>query len=264
MSLTEKQKAFRKQGIGGSDANIIMSGDAERIIRLWKEKRGEIEPEDLSRVLPVRMGSFTEEFNITWFEEETGKVVTRQGEQIISGTEPFMLCTLDGETTWERGLAVFEAKHVSAFQTEEAIQERYYPQVQHCMRVCELQKAYLSVFFGTMKWKLFEVDADPIYQGQMIAAERNFWECVKNGTPPVAVAIKAPIEAVRKVDMTGNNEWANHADIWIKNQGYAKSFDASVKAIKELVEADAVEAFGHGIKAFRSKSGSITIRKEKA
>ena len=114
-----------------------------------------------------------------------------------------------------------------------------------------------------MKWKCFEIDADPIYQGQLISNERNFWESVQNGTPPVAVEVKAPVEAIRKVDMTGNNEWANHADIWLKNQGYAKSFDASVKAIKELVEADAVEAFGHGIKASRSKSGSITIRKEK-
>lgn len=96
--LTEQQKAFRKQGLGGSDANIIMSGDQEKILRLWKEKRGEIEPEDLSRVLPVRMGSFTEAFNITWFEEETGKTVTRQGEQVISSEIPFMLCTLDGET----------------------------------------------------------------------------------------------------------------------------------------------------------------------
>ena len=97
MSLTEQQKAFRKQGIGGSDANTIMGGDAEKIIRLWKEKRGEIEQEDLSRVLPVRMGSFTEALNITWFEEETGRTVTRQGEQVISEEFPFMLCTLDGE-----------------------------------------------------------------------------------------------------------------------------------------------------------------------
>jgi len=265
MSLTEKQKAFRKQGIGGSDANIIMSGDAEKILRLWKEKRGEIQPEDLSRVLPVRMGSFTEAFNVTWFEEETGKVVVRQGEQILSSEFTFMLCTLDGETSASSDAirAVFEAKHVSAFQTEEAILERYFPQLQHSMRVCGHQKAFLSVFFGTMKWKLFEIDADPIYQGQMIAAERNFWECVQNGNPPVAVEMKAPVEAIRKVDMTGSNEWANHADVWLKNQGYAKAFDASVKAIKELVEADVMEAFGHGIKASRSKSGSITIRKEK-
>ena len=35
--LTEQQKVFRKQGLGGSDANIIMSGDAEKILRLWKD-----------------------------------------------------------------------------------------------------------------------------------------------------------------------------------------------------------------------------------
>ena len=115
-----------------------------------------------------------------------------------------------------------------------------------------------------MKWKVFEVDADPIYQGQLIAAERNFWDCVKSGAQPVIITVKAPIEAVRKIDMTGHNEWANHADIWIKNQGYAKTFEASVKAIKELVEADVQEAYGHGIKASRSKSGAITIKKEKA
>jgi len=100
-----------------------------------------------------------------------------------------------------------------------------------------------------MKWKCFEIDADPYLPGPDDSShERKFWECVQNGTQPVAIEIKAPIEAVRKIDMTGNNEWANHADIWIKNQGYAKTFDASVKAIKELVEADVAEAFGHGIK----------------
>lgn len=160
--------------------------------------------------------------------------------------------------------AVFEAKHVSAFQKEDEILQRYFPQLQHNMRVCGLSKAYLSVFFGTQKHTVFEVDADPIYQGQLIATERNFWECVQNGTPPVAVKIDAPIEAVRRVDMTGNNEWANHAHVWISNQGYAKTFEASVKAIKELIELDVQEAFGHGIKASRSKSGAISIRKEKA
>lgn len=160
--------------------------------------------------------------------------------------------------------AVFEAKHVSAFQTEEAILERYFPQLQHNMRVCGLRKAFLSVFFGTMKWKVFEVDADPIYQDQLIAAERNFWECVKNGTPPVAVHIPAPIEAVRKVDMSLNNAWADAAGDWHQNYAPAKAFEAAAKRIKELVEPDVQEASGHGIKASRSKTGAITIRKEKA
>ena len=48
--------AERRKGIGGSDANIIMSGDPERLIALWREKRGEAEPEDLSGNLAVQMG----------------------------------------------------------------------------------------------------------------------------------------------------------------------------------------------------------------
>lgn len=97
MALSDEQKAFRRQGIGGSDANIIMGGDREKILRLWREKRGEIEPEDLSDVLPVQMGVWTEPFNIMWFEKQTGKTVTGNGEQRKSEEYPWMLCTLDGE-----------------------------------------------------------------------------------------------------------------------------------------------------------------------
>ncbi len=43
-----KPQANRRIYIGGSDAKIIMSADEQALIRLWREKRGEIEPEDLS------------------------------------------------------------------------------------------------------------------------------------------------------------------------------------------------------------------------
>lgn len=89
--------AERRKGIGGSDANVLMSGDAEKILRLWREKRSEVEPEDLSNVLPVMMGSFTEPFNVQWFEKQTGKQVTCQGEMRVSSEYPWMRATLDGE-----------------------------------------------------------------------------------------------------------------------------------------------------------------------
>lgn len=89
--------AARRLGIGGSDATIIMSGDEEKILRLWREKRGEVEPEDLSRVLPVQMGVFTEPFNALWFEQETGKRVTSRGDTRVSADHPWMRCNLDGE-----------------------------------------------------------------------------------------------------------------------------------------------------------------------
>ena len=95
---SDEWHAERRKGIGGSDATIIMSGDPEKILRLWKEKRQEIEPEDLSNILPVMMGSFTEPFNIEWFEKQTGKTVTGRGDMRVSQEHPWMRATLDGET----------------------------------------------------------------------------------------------------------------------------------------------------------------------
>lgn len=158
---------------------------------------------------------------------------------------------------------IFEAKHVSAFAKPEEIQSRYYPQLQHCMLVTGAEKAYLSVFYGTLKWECYEVAADPLYQAQLVAAERAFWACVESGEPPVAINVPAPVEAIRRVDMTGNNRWASAANVWLANKGYAKAFDAAAKEIKEMVEADVVEASGHGIVASKSKAGAITVREAK-
>jgi len=44
---------LRRHFLGGSDARIVMSLDETALIRLWKEKRGEAEPEDLSDNLTV-------------------------------------------------------------------------------------------------------------------------------------------------------------------------------------------------------------------
>lgn len=158
---------------------------------------------------------------------------------------------------------IFEAKHVSAFAKPEEIQSRYYAQVQHCMKVTGATKAYLSVFYGTLKHEVYVIDADPLYQAQLVAAERAFWACVESGTPPVVINIPAPVEAVKRVSMEGNNAWADSADKWLKTKGYAQTFDKASKAIKELVEADVIEATGHGITASRSKAGAITIRESK-
>jgi predicted phage-related endonuclease len=58
----------RRSFIGGSDARIIMGDDEENLVRLWSEKRGEIEPEDLSGNLIVQLGTVTEDLNRCWYE----------------------------------------------------------------------------------------------------------------------------------------------------------------------------------------------------
>lgn len=160
--------------------------------------------------------------------------------------------------------AVFEAKHVSAFANEDEIKARYFPQLQHNMLVTGHEKAFLSVFYGTLKWAVYEIVAEPIYQAQLVEAERKFWECVQTGEPPVAVQIKAPVEAIRKVDMSSSNSWTTYADRWISNKSSAKAFTDAAAELKKLIEDDVVEAYGAGIRAKRSKSGSITISEDKS
>ena len=69
-------KPHRQLFIGGSDARIIMSPDEAALIRLWKEKRGEIEPDDLSGNLIVQLGTVTEALNRSWYERNTGRSIT--------------------------------------------------------------------------------------------------------------------------------------------------------------------------------------------
>src|ERR1700723_2606640 len=65
----------RRHFIGGSDARIIMGGDEGALLRLWREKRGEAEPEDLSSNLLVQLGQATEEFNRHWYEVQSGQEI---------------------------------------------------------------------------------------------------------------------------------------------------------------------------------------------
>ena len=56
----------RRTFIGGSDARIVVGTDETALLRLWREKRGEVGPEDLSGNLIVQLGLATEALNRHW------------------------------------------------------------------------------------------------------------------------------------------------------------------------------------------------------
>src|SRR5262249_52135810 len=101
-------KKVRRYFIGGSDARIIMGNDEAALLRLWREKRGEVEPEDLSGNLVVQLGVATEELNRRWYEGNTGQVLTDVQRQIRHPVLRWMAATLDGRV--ENTGAVFESK----------------------------------------------------------------------------------------------------------------------------------------------------------
>lgn len=260
VGLGAAQLRSRMSGIGGSDANTILSGNADYIMALWREKRGEAEPEDLSERLPVALGSWTEPFNRQWYEKLTGSVVTGIGRSIQCKRYDWRRCTLDGYL--EDSNSVFEAKHTSAFAKAEEMLERYMPQLQHNMAVVNADRAVLSVIFGNHKYEIFEIAADWLYQLDLLEAEMAFWDCVQTGKEPVPAPVPAlprPI-GVREVCLEGSNAWAVAAVDWLEYRVAAKTHAAACTSIKSLVEDDVARAFGHGIEAKRSKAGALTIR----
>ena len=94
--LSSADRDMRLCGIGGSDANVLLSGDTDRIVRLWQLKRQEVPEEDLSDRLQVALGSWTEPFNRQWYEKLTGQSVIDAGRSISCTRHPWRRCLLDG------------------------------------------------------------------------------------------------------------------------------------------------------------------------
>jgi predicted phage-related endonuclease len=200
---TAKPIRDRRHFIGGSDARIIMGKDEKALIRLWREKRGEEAPPDLSSVLTVQLGLATEDLNRRWYELNTGHRVVEVQRHAIHRTMPWMAATLDGLVK-ETG-AVFEAKFMLPWSfSEEAAAEKHMAQLQHDMLVAGTKKSVLSIISGGGKWIELTIEADPIYQTILIAAEKAFWRSVKTGEPPALFDCEPPkprIEVVRVVDI---------------------------------------------------------------
>jgi predicted phage-related endonuclease len=256
-----KVYADRRSFIGGSDARIIMGDDEAALLRLWREKRGEVEPEDLSRNLVVQIGRVTEDLNRQWYEGNTGMAVSQVQRQVFHPVKRWMAATLDGMV--EAAGAVFEAKFMLPWSfSEEAAAEKHMAQLQHNMWVTASRAAVLSIVTGGGKWVEIKIQADPLYQHLLLVAEKKFWRCVETGEPPHLFDVEAPrprIEAIRVADMSTSNAWADLSAIYQRTRAAFAEHEAAKADLKKLVPEDAREAVGHGVRAKRSKSGAISF-----
>ena len=164
---------------------------------------------------------------------------------------------------WKGSGAVFEAKFMLPWYfSEEAAVEKYMPQLQHNMWVMAARSAVLSVITGGGKWVEITTHADPLYQHLILTAERKFWRCVENGEPPRLFGIEPPkprIEAVRVVDMSGSNAWAEFAGMFCRTRTAHFEHEQAKAELKTLMPEDAKEAKGHGVRGKRAKSGAVSF-----
>jgi hypothetical protein len=251
----------RRHFIGGSDARIIMGQDERALIRLWQEKRWEVGPEDLSANLIVQLGVVTEDLNRAWYERNTGHAITAVQTRVKHPVLSFLAATLDGMVT-ETG-AVYEAKFMLPWSfSEGAAAEKYMAQLQHNMWVTNARMAALSIITGGGKWVEISVAADPLYQHLLRTAEKKFWRCVQSGDRPHLFGLVPPklrIEGVKVVDMAASNSWADFAALFCSTRSAFLEHERAKTELKGLMPEDAKEAFGHGVRAKRSKAGAVSF-----
>jgi hypothetical protein len=159
--------------------------------------------------------------------------------------------------------AVFESKFMLPWSfSEEAAAEKYMPQLQHNMWVTHLRTSVLSIITGGGKWVEIAVPMDPLYLSVLVSAEKKFWHCVQSGEPPHLINAEPPrprIEAIRIVDMSASNSWAEFAALFRSTRSAFLDHERAKSELKALMPEDAKEAIGHGVKARRSKSGAVSF-----
>jgi putative phage-type endonuclease len=256
-----RNKVDRRTFIGGSDARIVMGTDEAALVRLWREKRGEAEPEDLSGNLIVQLGRVTEDLNRSWYERNSGQQVRDVQRHVRHSAIPWMAATLDGIV--EGTEAVFEAKFMLPWSfSEEAAAEKYMAQVQHNMWVTHLRTSVLSIITGGGKWVEIAIPMDPLYLTVLVQAEKKFWRCVQLGEVPHLINAEPPrprIEAIRIVDMSSSNSWAEFSALFRSTRDAFLDHERAKTELKTLMPEDAKEAIGHGVRAKRSKSGAVSF-----
>lgn len=261
--LTAAQIARRAGKITGSRIACLMQGDADKIMRMYREFIGEELPEDLDGSWPVALGGHTESLNLDWYERKQRQAISRRGDFVQHPFLEWAGVTLDG---WIDQLqCVIEAKHCGGREPMEVLIERYQPQCQWSMEVTGADVCALSVIMGANEPAVEFLERDVGYASEMRRRGAQFIAAVRLRQPPVDLdPVPAPADASKVYDMEGSNSWTSSAVAWLESRDAARAHDDAAKVLKSLVPADARKCHGHGVQISRSKVGHLSLRELRA
>lgn len=259
--LTKTQLDQRDGKLTSSRIACLMTGEADKIMRLYREMIGEEQPEDLSDVWPVQLGVATEHLNLTWYCRAMGEggSISRHGEVVVHPKYPWAACTLDA---WDDRLqCVVEAKHVGGREPIEVVIDRYQPQMQWQMECTGAKQCALTVIMGANQPIIEYIDRDEAYAAELMKRARQFMKCVQHRVPPVALEpVPPPADTHKDYDMAANNEWGDSAAVWLQTKPDARRCADAEKILKNLVPSDARKCFGSGVQITRNRAGHLSLR----
>lgn len=265
MALTAQQLQLRDGRVTASFIPHLMFGNEDKILNEWRKLVGD--PDYVDDFKPgwlSEYGSYLEPFMLDWREKKTGHKMTRRGEVVYHPSYPWASCTLDAASVPEK--MVIECKTMNNFRDADEAVRFYSWQVLYQCGITGYERGCLYVSRGGMEPEEIEIRRDDHIETTMWTRAKEFYECVENLTLPVKMTAAKTTgikEALRTVDMQGNNAWATNAADWLANKEPAKKFKEATEAIKELIEADVGTATGHGITVKKSKDGKLSIKESK-
>ena len=179
----------RKKYIGGSDIAAVMGlSRYSTPLKLWAEKIGQIEPDDLSDKEYVQLGSELEDFIAKKFAKSTGMKVRQAPQRYVHKKYPFMACQVD--RLIEGTDMLLECKNASAWREkewrDEEIPLEYILQVSWQLMITGRSKGYIAVLIGGNKFRFKEIQADQELFDKMSEVAIKFWQMVQDKTPPAA------------------------------------------------------------------------------
>ena len=253
----------RKGFIGGSDCVKIMKGEW---LELWQIKTGRTNGPDLSDVLPVQLGVWTENFNLNWFERQHKCVLRNHQYELGANIQGI---PAKGTVDAMFNGMIVEAKHTNAFTNMDEQLAQYMPQIQLYINLANADGAYLSVIFGNSKWESAYVSRNDEYFNSMWAVVSDFWGYVVRDEEPID--INTPILSIESVpidnmvvrDATKENEFVDAAHTYVENQAAARAFEGAKNDLKNMVSDNEREVYCDQLTIKRAKNGSlrITVRK---
>ena len=270
MALTAEQLARRRYKVTASMLPILMNGDSDSILRLYREEMGELEREPANYAM--ELGSYVEPFILNYQESITGHPITKRGEVIDHPTVPEFCCTLDGYRSFDD--AVIETKFLAPFRTREEFTAYYYPQVLAQMRVTGAARGILLAARGTSEPEEYDItpkpgDADAIaYEDAMWARVAEFRMCLRTFTPPFPMPRMVPPELWRTVDLTKEDPLPNWGHILLptlelfeETREAAEIHERSGKEAKGFVPDDVSIVLTRSHRLSRNKKGTLAIRR---
>ena len=208
MSRAEWEKA-RMGSVGGSDAAAIVGlSEYATPYSLWAEKTGRVIPEDISQKEAVRLGNDLEDYVAHRFMEATGKKVVRKNAILKNDLYPWAHANVDRLVVGEdAGLEIktTSALNLRKFKGKE-FPEKYYSQCVHYLAVTGRKKWYLAVLVLGVEFKIYELERDEDEIAALMDMERDFWEHVKDGTPPGVIGLSADSETIQALYPESNGE----------------------------------------------------------